>query len=173
MSIEDRLKEARTYEAMKNGYMGLEGKLAVIASYLGQPIFHQGSRMFEQTHLEDPYALDEPEDIPMMDEEENSYEMGVQFDGLSRGMNMTISVQYHMREIICRYMGRIVYAEVSGELEGYAPAPEWETKIELLSNFARKIQKQKRPAEKRRKLDEDNKKRFAKLDELRLKWGLN
>ena len=172
MNREQMIKEARTLEAMKKGYMGLEGKFANIAKYLGQPIYVQGGRVFEQTFLDDPYGLDEPEEIPMMEEEENSYDIGLQFDGLSRGMNMTISVQYHLREITCRYESQIVYKEISGELEGYAPNPAWEEKIENLSNLARKQERTKRPAERAKAAEATVKKREEVLEYLRLKWGL-
>jgi len=171
MNREEMIKEARTIEAMKHGYMGLEGKLSTIAKYLGQPIFHQGSRVFEQTFLDDPFAEKE-EDIPMMDEEEQSYEVGLQFDGLSRGINMTISVQYHLREITCRFEGHIVYKEVSGELDGYAPYPEWEDRIESLFSVAKKVERQRRPMERAKLAEANNKKRSEILEHLRNKWGL-
>lgn len=172
MSREQMIKEARTIEAMKKGYMGLEGKFSQIAKYLGQPIFHQGSRVFEQTFLEDPYGEEDPEDIPMMDEEQQSYQVGLQFDGLSRGINMTISVQYHLREITCRFQGQIVYKEIAGELEGYAPYPEWEDKIDSLTSLARKVEKVQRPMERMKLAEENNKKRSEILEYLRNKWGL-
>ena len=172
MNKEQIIKEARTLEAMKKGYMGLEGKFSNITKYLGQPIFVQGGRVFEQTFLDDPYSLDEPEEIPMMEEEANSYDIGLQFDGLTRGINMTISVQYHLREITCRFEGRIVYKEISGELEGYAPDPAWEDKIENLSNLAKKMDRAQRPIEKAKMIAATVKKREEVLEYLRLKWGL-
>ena len=172
MNREQMLKEARTIEAMKKGYMGLEGKFSSIAKRLGQPIFHHGSRVFEQTFMPDPYELDEPDDIPMMDEEENSYEVGLQFDGLSRGINLTISVQFHLREITCRFQGQIVYKEISGELEGYAPDPAWEDKIESLHSLARKVERKQRPVERQQLAEAANKKRAEILEHLAKKWGL-
>lgn len=172
MNREEMLKEARTTEAMKNGYMGLEGKFSTIAKYLGQPIFHQGGRVFEQTFLDDPFAEEDPDAIPMMDEEEQSYEVGLQFDGLSSGINLTISVAYHLREITCRFEGKIVYREVAGELEGYAPRPEWESKIESLFSVAKKAERRQRPTERARLIEANTKKRNEILEHLRNKWGL-
>lgn len=172
MSREQMIKEARTIEAMKKGYMGLEGKFASIAKHLGQPIIHQGSRVFDQSFLDDVYDTEEKMDILSMDEEENSYEVGIQFDGLSRGVNMTISVQYHLREIVCRYMGRVVYKETSGELEGYSPDFTWEDKIEDFFKLANKIEKQNRPIERAKLIEENKKKKNDVLEYLKLKWGL-
>lgn len=172
MNREQMLKEARTIEAMKNGYMGLEGQFASIAKRLGQPLFRQGGGMFEQSYMPDPYELPDEDDIPMMEEDEQSYEIGLQFDGLSRGMNMTISVQYHLREIMVRYEGRVVYHEVSGELEGYAPDPAWEDKIKTLFALAKKVERKDRPYERKQQAQVADKKRKEILDHLRKKWGL-
>lgn len=172
MNREQMIKEARTIEAMKKGYMGLEGKFSMIAKHLGHPIFHQGSRVFEQTFLEDPYTEQDPEDIPMMDEEQNSYEVGLMFDGLSRGMNMTVSVAFHLREITCRFEGRIVYKEIAGELEGYAPDTAWEDKIDSLTTLALKAERTHRPHERAKKVEAVNRKRNEILEYLRNKWGL-
>lgn len=172
MSREQQIKEARTIEAMKKGYMGLEGKFCSIAKHIGQPIFHQGSRVFEQTFLDDPYHIPEEDEIPVMDEEQNSYEVGQQFDGLTRGMNLTISVAYHLREITCRFEGRIVYKEIAGELEGYAPDPAWEDKIESLAMLARRLERQERPVERAKLIESNKKKKTEILEYLKLKWGL-
>lgn len=172
MNREQQIKEARTIEAMKKGYMGLEGKLCNVVKYIGQPIFHQGSRVFEETFLDDPYYDAEPDEIPMIDEEENSYEVGQQFDGLTRGLNLTISIAYHLREITCRYEGRIVYKEISGELESYAPDSVWEDEIEKLYLLSRKIERQNRPIEKAKLIKFNQKKRIEILEYLKTKWGL-
>lgn len=172
MSKEHLIKEARTIEAMKKGYMGLEGKFSNITKYLGSPIYHQGSRCFEQTFLNDPYEIQDLDVILTMDEDEGSYELGVLFDGLSRGINMTISVQHHLREITCRYEGRVVYKELSGELEGYHPDDIWEDKIESLNLIAKKIARQKRPFEQAELVESNKKKRNEIFDYLKSKWGL-
>lgn len=172
MSKEHLIKEARTIEAMKNGYMGLEGKFANITKNLGSPIYHQGSSVFEQTFLDDPYEIKDPNDILTMDDDENSYEMGLLFDGLSRGINMTISVHYHLREITCRYEGSIVYKEVSGELEGYNPYDLWEEKINSLYLISKKLERQRKPFEQAKLVEMNKKKRNEALDYLKSKWGL-
>lgn len=184
-----RLKEARTIEAIKNGYMGLEGKFCTIAKWLGEPLVRQGGIYIDRNYLDDPFNLPEEGEIPMMGgvtndpngvfgaildsfEEEESHEIGIQFDGLSRGMNMSISVIFHLREITVYWAGQTVYKEIAGELEGFAPFPEWEQKISELYRTARNIERKQRPAEKKKIAELAAKRRDKILEELRSKWGL-
>lgn len=172
MHREQMLKEARTIEAMKKGYMGLEGKFCSIAKRLGHAMFRQGGLYVDRTYLEDPYNQPDEDEIPMMDDEEESYEIGVQFDGLSRGMNLTISILFHLREITVRHEGQIVYKEIAGELEGFAPVDEWEENIETLYSLSKSIEREQRPFEKKELHRKADKKRAEILEALRLKWGL-
>jgi hypothetical protein len=172
MNREQQIKEARTIEAMKNGYMGMEGKFALIAKRLGQPIIQQGSRSFSQNFLPDPFDLPDENTLPTLTEDDNSYEIGLIFDGLTRGANMSVIVHFHNREIICEYEGRKVYKEANGELEGYAPDSLWETKIESFYNVAKKIEKNLKPTERQKMIDEANKKRKEILDDYKNRWGL-
>lgn len=172
MNRDQMLKEARTIEAMKKGYMGLEGKFCTIAKRLGHPMFRQGGLYVDRTYLEDPYYQPEEDEIPTMDDEEESYEIGLHFDGLSRGMNLTVSVLFHLREITVRYEGQIVYKEIAGELEGFAPVDEWEEKIDSLYTVSRNIEREQRPFEKKQLVAQADKKRKEILESLRLKWGL-
>lgn len=172
MNREQMLKEARTIEAMKKGYMGMEGKFGTIAKRLGHSIINQGGLYADATYLEDPYDDHSEEEIPMMDEDDKSYEVGLQFEGLSSGINMTISVQYHLREIVVRYEGKIVYKELSGELEGYAPDEIWEEKIENLYDIAKKKERRLRPIEREKLLASTTKKKKEIMEYLKSKWGL-
>lgn len=172
MNHEQRIKESRTIEAMKNGYMGLEGKFVTIAKRLGQPIMQQSGIYAEATYLENPCDLKEEEEILTMDEFDQSYETGMQFDGLSRGINMSISVHYHLREILVRFKGSIVYKEVSGDLEGYVPNEEWEKEIERLFVLARNREKLIRPIEKKEAVEQNERKKKDIFNYLKTKWGL-
>ena len=184
-----RLKEARTIEAIKNGYMGLEGKFCTIAKWLGEPLIRQGGIYVDRTYLDDPLHIPEEGEIPTMGgaandpngifgaildnfEEEESHEIGIHFDGLSRGINLNITVLFHLREITVWYAGQVVYKELAGELEGFAPFEEWEKKISELFTAARNIERKQRPAEKKKTDELAAKKRVKILEELRLKWGL-
>jgi len=172
MGRQEQIKEARTIEAMRHGYMGMEGKFAVIAKRLGQPIIHQGSKSFEQSFLSDPFELPEENSIPVFEQEENSYEVGLIFDGLPRGVNMSIIMHFYNREIVCEYEGKKVYKEMNGELEAYVPDTLWEKKIESLYDLAKKIERKNKPIEKQRIAMEANKKRKEILDDFKNKWGL-
>lgn len=174
MNREQQLKEARTIEAMRQGYMGMEGKFALISKRLGQSIIHQGSRSFEQSFLPDPFELQEEEDkMPTLDSEDSSYEIGLMFEGLPRGVNMNIYVYFYNREIICEYEGKKVYKEVNGELEAYVPDKSWEKKIDSLYDTAKKLERRKKPEEKQRIVNEANKKRKEILDDFKNRWGLS
>lgn len=172
MSREKLIQEQRTIEAMKKGYMGLEGKFVTIARRLGYPVFKQGGLNHDQSFLEDYYNLPDENELPMLDEDEGSYEIGLAFDGLSRGMNLSILLQYHNREISVRHEGRLVYKEVAGELEGFAPDECWEEKIGKLFSLCRKIEKDSRPMERKMLKELADKKRKEILENLRLKWGI-
>jgi len=172
MNREDRLKEARTTEAMKKGYTGMEGKFSVIARRLGQPVLQQGSSCYEQTFMEDPFADEFIDDtLPMMDEDENSYEIGLHFDGLSRGSNMSIFVHHYNKEIVVEFEGRKVYQEIAGELERFAPGP-WEDRIDNFYSTAKLIERRQKPVERKKMIEEANKKRKEIFDDFKSKWGL-
>lgn len=173
MNKEQMLKELRTNEAMKKGYMGLEGHLAVIAKRLGKPIFRQGNLSFDQNYLDDPFDLHDEDEMPTLDEDANSYEIGLQFDGLTSGINMTISVNFYLQEIKCVFEGNVVYHEISGELEGYAPDAIWESKIDKLTTLAKTIERKQKPKERQQLIEATNKKKTEILEHLRKKWGLN
>jgi len=169
---EEQIREARTIEAVRKSYMGLEGKFALIAKNLGHSIIQQGSSSFEQTFLEDAFEFQDENEIPIMDEDEKSYEIGMHFDALSRGYNLTISVMHFMREIVCRYEGKVVYKEISGELEGYVPNEDWEKIIDELTGISKKIEIKKRPIEREKAKVSNEKRKNEILDYLRNKWGL-
>lgn len=166
-----KLKEARELEAMKKGYMGLEGKFSTICRIFGHPILRQGGLHVDRSYLSDPYA-DDPDEIPTLEDEQESFEIGQQFDGLPRGMNLNIMILHHLRDITVRHEGQIVYKEVGGELEGFAPTDEWEKKIEELYSNAIGIERKRKPFEKRKLIEETNEAKKKILEELRIKWGL-
>jgi hypothetical protein len=172
MNHEQMIKEARTIEAMKKGYMGLEGKFSSIAKRLGKPIIKQGGLYSDTNYLQDFDELADENEIPIMEEEDQIFEIGLQFDGLSRGINMTISIQYHLREIVVRYEGNVVYKENGGELEGYVPHEFWENKIDELYEFVRKLERADKPFKKNILIQENLKKKKQVLEYLKNKWGL-
>lgn len=168
---EQMIREQRTIDAMKKGFMGADGKLARIARMMGHPIHRHGTSNFNQTFLDDPYELPS-DDLPVMDEDEMSYQIGFYFDGLGRGMQLEIVWLSEFREIKCRYRGRVVYRESGGELDGFAPGEEWETIVEKLYERTRKMEKVEK---KVRSQAAGNEARFQQkefLDAMKLKWGI-
>jgi hypothetical protein len=171
MNYEQRIKEARTIEAMRNGYMGLGGKFSQITKKLGFAIIKQGGLYVDSTNFEDIFESEE-EAITTIDEDEPTYEIGWQFDALSRGINLSITIMHHLREIVVRYEGQIVYKEISGELESYAPDASWEDGVNLFYEMAKKMHRKesintKKEAEEKKEVEKAN-----ILEQLRKKWGI-
>jgi hypothetical protein len=169
---EKLIQEQRTIEAMKKGYMGLEGKFVKIANELGHVLYQQGGANFNQSFFEDYYNIADDNTLPTIDEDEGSYAVGLAFDGLSRGMNLSIVLQYHNREITVRHEGQIVYKEIAGDLEGFAPNDLWEQKVDKLFLLCKKIEHQSKPLERKALKEMANKKRKEILEHLKLKWGI-
>jgi hypothetical protein len=173
MNREEMLREARTIEAMKNGYMGMEGKFAIIAKWMGNEIIKHGNMNFDQSFLSDPYEDFDENSMPTMSEDDNSFPIGLHYDGLSQGVNLSIYIYFYNREIICQYEGNTVYRESSGELEGYAPNQAWEKNINLIYKTAKEIERARKPVEKQKLMQEANKKRQEIFEEYKKKWGLS
>ena len=84
------IQEQRTIEAMKKGYMGCEGKFAFIVKKMGDLIISQNSANFEQTFMEDFYEWNDEEELPTMEIDESVNEIGMSYDDLKSGNNLTI-----------------------------------------------------------------------------------
>jgi len=171
MSKQERIiREKRTIEAVKKNMMGQTGKLGTIVKYLGYPVIRQGSGLFDQSFLDDPFA--HPiEDLPTSEDLE-VYQEGYIFDGLSRGMHIEIKYENADRRIWCTYKGYPVYFEISGELESYAPFSDWEDLIERLYKAA-KAKKKKLELSMEPVIEEAAMARKQSLwQKMRLKWGV-
>lgn len=167
---EQMIREHRTVEAMKNGLIGSEGKLARVAKAMGRPLYRQGGGNFEQTFLEDPYDLP-GDDLPVMDEEEMSYQIGWHFDGMSRGLHMEILWKPDHREVKCCWKGNVVYKEVGGELDGYAPG-EWEIELDKIFEQTKRTERKDRKEKSKEIGSEAKRKQKEFLDAMKLKWGI-
>lgn len=182
------VREKRTIEATKKNLMGPAGKLGVIVRSLGNPIIRQGTGLFDADFLEDPYDdfTDEVfettvsgQDGPLVNRDEIQelsddfiQHEGYIFDGLSRGMHMEI--QYHSvnHKLTVTYKGYLVYKEVAGELESFAPQEEWEMLIEKLYTVAKK---QEKVLKKQRDLEITEKVQERKTtfwNRMKQRWGL-
>lgn len=169
---EQQIREQRTVDAMREGLMGFEGKLCRIARTFGQPIVKQGASNFEATELEDAWLLHDENEIPTMDEDEMSYQIGWHFDGLRRGLHMEILWRDEFRELKCYYKGRLVYRESGGELDGYVPHDEWHSIVNELFEQTKKKERLNRKVEHQVVAVEARRKQQEFLDAMRQKWGI-
>lgn len=169
MNFEDRIKEIRTTEATKKNLIGMEGKLYLIARFLGHEIISQSS---DQSFLDNFWEdVTENDDIPILDESTRSSKLGYYFDGMSRGHHLEIYTNDNINEIKMYYKGNIFYHESFGVLEKYIPHQEWETIIENLfiecNSRIQKFLKTKKQNEEKQFEKLENK----TLEEIRKKWG--
>ena len=167
------IREKRTLEATKKNLMGPVGKLGVIAKYLGSPIVAQGSGMFDQVFLDDPYEeQNNSEEMPTFEDHETVYELGWIYDGLGQGLHLEIKYFNPENKLTVYYKGYEVYKEVSGELEAYAPFEEWEDAINELYTRAKINQKNKKKENKQEKENTMEKSKYNFLEKLRMRWGI-
>lgn len=169
MNFEDRIREQRTTEATKKNLIGMEGKIYLIARFLGHEIISQSD---EQNFLDDFLEGDyDQEKIFTLDENTSTRKLGYCFDGMSRGYHIEIYTDDNLNEIKLYYKGIIFYKESFGILENYVPHQEWENIIENLyiecQNRIEKFIKNKKAEEKEslQRLENET------IKNLRKKWG--
>lgn len=196
MSIKDkekRIREERIIEATRKGLVGFEGKFGVIVSSLGKPIVSQNASagIFSSTPINLGHEEIDDDELPVVEihdinEPQGSEwtpkrgrrtyaslsEVGWHFDGLSRGMHMEIWYEPESCEIKVTYKGYLVYKDIKSEIQCYAPFPEWEEKIDMLFELARKIQRKNRELEKQERNEKSEKKKLTWLQRFRLQWGI-
>ncbi len=174
---EQRIKEQRTIEATKKGYMGLSGKLACIMRNLGQPILSETSDFYSTTSLSDVWDLDDKyfydaTKIHDADEDISIREIGFMFDGLNRGMHLEIKYLTDEKTLTVNYKGYKVYREQSGDLEAFSPDPEWEDLVSKLFLTAKKISEERKKEHNIVSQEKAEKKVKNIIEQLRLRWGL-
>lgn len=106
--------------------------------------------------------------------------IGWHFDGLSRGMHLEIRADTEpdmagnpiFRVLRVWSKGYMVYFEESGELEAYAPSPEWENQIESLYKVAKAKEKKINQDVKQDRQKEITAKKEGWLDQMRKRWGI-
>jgi hypothetical protein len=185
---ENVIREKRTIEATKKNLMGPSGKFGTILQAFGAPVMRHGSGLFDVNYLDDPYE-DSPyteyssmmsdqvgpvayKDELLMAGDENVYTEGLVFDGLSRGMHLDITYWHDTNEIKVSYRGHLVYHEVAGELNAYAPFPEWENLIERLSKAAKDRVKQMKEQKEVNLAERIHADKRAFWQRLRTRWGI-
>lgn len=175
---EDRVKEIRTIEATKKGYMGLTGKLACVVRNMGSAMVSETPDLYSATFMDDPWELPSDRDpydgSVVHDPDENAWsrKIGYLFDGLGRGMHLEIRYMSDDKSLTVHHQGHMVYKEVSGDLYAYAPSPDWEGMIDRLYPVAKAVadESKERDAEAAR---EEAEKRYAGfVEKLKLRWGL-
>ena len=185
---ENVIREKRTNQATKKNLMGPSGKFGVILQAYGHPVIRQGSGLVDMTFMQDPYGDDvyteygstlsgQNGPVAYRDEILDSYDEythteGLMFDGLSRGMHLDIIYWHVNGEIKVTYRGYLVYREVSGFLDGYAPFDDWEDLVNRLYDAAKEKLKVRKKTEEieMSQMVEGNKKHF--WDRVRMKWGV-
>jgi hypothetical protein len=174
---EQRIKEQMTTKAMGNGLMGITGKLACIACNLGSKIVSETPDMFSETSMPDVWELPgngewDFKKIHDNDETAWSRDIGFIFDGLSRGIHLEIKYLSDEKSLTVYHKGYTVFREVSGDLEGYVPQPEWEDQVERLFKIAKQIAEDRTKVEKEAFKKVAEKRAMSYLEQLRLRWGV-
>lgn len=154
---ESVIKEKRTIEATKKNLTGPAGKLGIIVKVLGHPIIRQGNSLMDVNYLEDAFddfsneeyettASNQKGPLVYKDEildmtDDFVTQCGYVFDGLSRGIHIEIQYIHSNNELKVHYKGYLVFQEIAGDLEAYAPTDEWEEIIDRLYYAAKKDEK--------------------------------
>jgi len=167
------IKEKRLIEAAEKNLMGASGKLGSICRYLGTEINAMGGS-FHDTYeysFED-WGEEDTDELPTSSLDESVYIVGYLFDGLSRGYHLEIKYISTEKKLTCNYKGYEVYKEISGDLKGYAPFPEWENIIEKLYKITAKQARIKKQESAKMERESKLAAAFDYLKNVRRKWGL-
>lgn len=193
---ESAIKEKRTIEATKKNMMGPSGKLGIIVKAWGHPVMRESmGGLCDANYLDDPY--DDPvtteydttvsgQNGPVAWRDEipegnfgageavdgNPNFEGYVFDGLSRGLHFEIHYKKMLHELKVYYKGFEVYKEVGGELEAYAPFPEWEGIVERLYKKAKVVWQDNKQLEQEALMQEVNRRKHTFWQKLRMRWGI-
>jgi hypothetical protein len=170
---ERMIAEKRQIEATRKNLMGVSGKLGMIAKVLGTPIQRQGSPLFDTSYLDDPFALHDPDEIPMFNgTSEYVVTEGYLFDGTSSGIHMEIKLTTGENKLRVTWKGYVVYDEKAGDLLAYVPNDEWENWIKKLYDRAKESAKKKTEAMKPL-IEAETKNQLGRfMDRLRQRWGV-
>jgi hypothetical protein len=192
--LEARIKEQRTLEANKKGFVGAAGKIGTVLRMLGQDIVAQyddvGFGYLPEDEPEEPKNASEfMRRIPTMEIEGSprpgspewseageanfSYtrRIGMHFDGLGRGMHLEIQYSEEKSELSLTYKGYLAYRETMGEIDTYVPNEEWEGWVERLYRTSREIQRKEKEEEFKNKAEEAEKEKKTWWESMLKRWG--
>jgi hypothetical protein len=168
---ESRIRDQRTIEAASENLIGLDGKLGVILRNIGTPILDDSYGFVNSTELDDFY--EENNELPECDLDNEEIEVGLLFDGLSKGFNIEIRYINDEKLLEVKHNCILVYMEREGVLECYNPNSSWKTIIDKLYRLARK----------KEQINNKNKELIEKKETLKAKtfyaieifrnWGVN
>lgn len=198
--LEAKIREQRTVEANKKGFIGQNGKIGTVLKMMGQPIVSHSeggayvdTNYLEESQEESPWPVSTSEfmnSIPVMDLDGNVrpeteewaqiknpvsygvYNVGWHFDGLSRGMHLEIKYDDTEAKLVVLHKGYVVYKEIKGEIVSYVPKDEWEGWIEVLYKKAKEIQRRKKEIEFEDQVKESEKIKASWWAEMKSRWGL-
>jgi hypothetical protein len=185
---ESVIREKRTIQATQKNLMGPSGKFGTILQAFGSAVVRQGSGLVDSNFLQDSYedfveteysptVSDQLGPVTYRDEildsvDDYVYNEGLLFDGLSRGMHLEIVYWHATNEIKVSYRGFLVYKEVAGELDAYAPFPDWEDLIERLYRSAKEKAKRMKSEQEIAMAEKVHKKKRDFWQQLRIRWGV-
>lgn len=180
MSLQDqekRIQELQTIKATSNNLMGVQGKLGVIAKYLGEPIKEESSLFYTNTLMEDVWALPNEEisesysDMPeFADMEVNVHHIGWLFDGTTSGVHLEIKYKADESCLLVHYRGYKVYEEIAGELTAYVPG-DWEKQVDMIYKRAKQRQNLKKKETLKENASEYDKQKTSFLQKMKQLWG--
>jgi hypothetical protein len=170
MSIESRIQEQRTNEAIKKNYMGQEGKIYLIAKYIGHEIVRD-SENSETIDFDSMFENNDGNTIPVLDEDAYSFGLGYNYNGLEFGYHLEITCMDFEQIIKLYYKGFLVYHEENGNLIQFIPNNMWEELVEKLYNRVKEILQIKLKKYELAEKAELSKLENEELNRLRSKWG--
>lgn len=170
MSIENRIQEQRTNEAIKKNYMGQEGKIYLIAKYVGHEIV-KDSGSSEVLDFDSVYENDDDSSIPILDEDTYSFGLGHNYNGLEHGYHMEITCLDYEQSIKLYYKGFLVYYEESGNLIQFIPNKLWEELVDRLYIRVTDILKNRMKKYEKAEQAELAKLEKEEISRLKDKWG--
>lgn len=192
--LEARIKEQRTLEANKKGFVGASGKIGVVLRMLGQEIIAQsmdeGLALLPEEEPQEPRSSSEfMKMMPIMDvdgvsrpdseewaemgEASFSYtrKVGMHFDGLGRGMHLEIQYDEERSELSLLYKGYLAYREVMGEIDTYVPNEEWEGWVERLYRLSKEIQRKGKEQEFKNSAERAEREKATWWESMLRRWG--
>lgn len=168
---EAMIREQRTIEASRKNLLGPGGKLGVIVRNLGEEILQEASNMYETSYLPSWEEIDDDGgEMPTI--ESGGELIGLCYDGLRRGLHLTILYREDLHELTVHWQGNLVFRELGGELLCYVPHKDWEHNVDRIYEFACEKEKVKQVAYDKQIEVIAMSKHKEFLDEMRRKWGL-